>query len=60
MLTTGVIIADVDLRVIHVQGLVFARHGYAPTGWLGRPLREVLPPSALEELEPRYRAAAEW
>jgi PAS domain S-box-containing protein len=57
MPTTGVIIADVDLRVMHVQGMVFPRHGYTPVDWLGRPLREVLPAAALAELEPRYRAA---
>jgi len=57
ILTTGVIIASVDLRVIHVQGTPFARHGYPPADMLGRPLGEVLPLAALAKLEPHYCAA---
>jgi PAS domain S-box-containing protein len=53
----SVIIVDRDLRILHVEGPAFARHGYEPSGWPGRPLSEILPPLSLRELEPRYRAA---
>jgi len=53
----SVIIADVDLRVLHVEGPAFDRHGYRPSDWPGRLLRDVLPPGLMSELEPRYRAA---
>jgi PAS domain S-box-containing protein len=55
--TAGVIIADPDLLVIHVEGTVFARHGYTGADWPGRPLGEMLPAASWLELEPRYRAA---
>ena len=53
----SVIIADADLRVVHVEGPAFDRHGYQPAGWAGRLLSEVFPVDVLAELEPRYRAA---
>jgi PAS domain S-box-containing protein len=53
----SVIIADVDLRVLHVEGPAFDRHGYRPQDWPGRSLIEVLPAGLMVELEPRYRAA---
>jgi PAS domain S-box-containing protein len=53
----SVIIADVDLRVLHVEGTAFDRHGYQPADWPGQLLSEVLPPGLMSELEPRYRAA---
>jgi PAS domain S-box-containing protein len=53
----SVIIADVDLRVLHVEGPAFDRHGYHPADWPGQLLSEVLPPRPMGELEPRYRAA---
>jgi hypothetical protein len=53
----SVIIADLDLRVVHVEGPAFDRHGYQPADWPGRLLREVLPPRLMSDLEPRYRAA---
>jgi len=53
----SVIIADVDLRVLHVEGPAFAQHGYRPEDWPGRSLIEVLPAGLMVELEPRYRAA---
>jgi PAS domain S-box-containing protein len=53
----SVIIADVDLRVLHVEGPAFDRHGYEPAEWPGQLLSEVLPPRLMSELEPRYRAA---
>jgi PAS domain S-box-containing protein len=53
----SVIIADVDLRVLHVEGPAFDRHGYQPADWPDRLLSEVLPPRLMGELEPRYRAA---
>jgi PAS domain S-box-containing protein len=53
----SVIIADVDLRVLHVEGPAFDRHGYQPADWPGQLLSEVLPPRLMGELEPRYRAA---
>jgi PAS domain S-box-containing protein len=53
----SVIIADTDLRVLHVDGPAFDRHGYQPAGWPGRSLLDVLPARLMSELEPRYRAA---
>jgi PAS domain S-box-containing protein len=53
----SVIIADVDLRVLHVEGPAFDRHGYQPVDWPGQLLSEVLPPRLMGALEPRYRAA---
>src|ERR1700722_14832154 len=53
----SVIIADADLRVVHVEGPAFDRHGYQPDDWPGRLLSEVLPAGLMTELEPRYRAA---
>jgi PAS domain S-box-containing protein len=53
----SVIIADVDLRVLHVEGPAFDRHGYRASDWPGRLLRDLLPPVVMSELEPRYRAA---
>jgi PAS domain S-box-containing protein len=53
----SVVIADVDLRVVHVEGPAFDRHGYRAQHWPGRLLSEVLPASLMAELEPRYRAA---
>jgi PAS domain S-box-containing protein len=60
--TTGpvhasVIITDVDLRVLHVEGPAFDQHGYQPADWPGQLLSEVLPPRLMSELEPRSRAA---
>jgi PAS domain S-box-containing protein len=53
----SVIIADADLRVLHVEGPAFDRHGYRPEDWPGRSLIEVLPAGLMVALEPRYRAA---
>jgi PAS domain S-box-containing protein len=53
----SVIIADVDLRVLHVEGPAFDRHGHQPADWPGRSLSELLAPRLMSELEPRYRAA---
>jgi len=53
----SVIIADVDLRVLHVEGPAFDRHGVEPSDWPGRRLRDLLPAGVMSELEPRYRAA---
>ena len=53
----SVIIADVDLRVVHVEGPAFSRHGYEPADWPGQLLSEVFPPRWMNELEPHYRAA---
>jgi PAS domain S-box-containing protein len=53
----SVIIADKDLRVLHVEGTAFDHHGYQPADWPGRSLSEVLPTRLMSELEPRYRAA---
>lgn len=53
----SVIIADVDLRVLHVEGPAFARHGYQLADWPGRLLSEVLPPRLMGKLEPRWPAS---
>jgi PAS domain S-box-containing protein len=53
----SVIITDADLRVLHLEGPAFDRHGYRPEEWPGRLLSEVLPAALMTELEPRYRAA---
>jgi hypothetical protein len=54
----SVIIADVDLRVVHVDGPAFDRHGYQPADWPGRLLSEVLPPRLMSELEPTLSRCA--
>jgi PAS domain S-box-containing protein len=56
-ISAWVIIADVDLRVLHVEGPALDRHGYHLADWPGRSLSDVLPTSLMTELEPRYRAA---
>lgn len=53
----AVLIADVDERVVHVEGEAFANHGLRTADWVGRPLSELMPPEALPVLVPRYRAA---
>jgi PAS domain S-box-containing protein len=53
----SVIIADLDLRVLHVEGPAFDGPGYPPQDWTGRALDEVLPAALMAELEPRFRAA---
>jgi PAS domain S-box-containing protein len=53
----SVIIADLDLRVLHVEGPAFDRHGYRIEDWPGRSLNEVLPVGLMADLGPRYRAA---
>jgi PAS domain S-box-containing protein len=55
----SVIIADADLRVVHIEGSALDRHGYRTEDWPGRLLSEVLPTALMAELEPRYRAALE-
>jgi PAS domain S-box-containing protein len=53
----GVIVADVDLVALHLEGSLFARHGYDIDALCGQPLSEGLGPVAWAELGPRYRAA---
>jgi PAS domain S-box-containing protein len=53
----SVIIADLDLRLLHFEGPAFDRHGFDTAGWSGRLLSEVLPAALMSDLEPRYRAA---
>jgi PAS domain S-box-containing protein len=53
----SVIIADLNLRVLHVEGPAFERHGFDTTDWLGQLLTEVYPVALMNDLEPRYRAA---
>jgi PAS domain S-box-containing protein len=53
----SVVIADVDLRVLHVEGSLFIDHDYQPADWPGHLLSEVLPAALMSDLEPRYRAA---
>ena len=54
----SVIIADVDLRVLHIEGPLFIDHDdYPPADWPGQLLSEVLPAALMSDLEPRYRAA---
>jgi PAS domain-containing protein len=55
--TAGVVVADTDLRIVHLNGTIFAGHGLAPDDWRGKLLSEVLPPDASAQLEPRYRSA---
>jgi PAS domain S-box-containing protein len=53
----SVVIADVDLRVLHAEGPLFHHHGYQSADWPGRLLSELLPAALMSDLEPRYRAA---
>ncbi len=57
MAMAGVIIADDDLRILHIDGEIFARHGRLRKEWRGRLLADALGPAARAELEPRCRAA---
>jgi PAS domain S-box-containing protein len=57
MPAAAVIIANVQLRIVHAEGVALDQRGYAVEDWPGRPLSEVLPTESLAELEPRYRAA---
>jgi len=54
----GVVIVDARLRIVHVDGPVFERHGHDARGWRGKHLSAVLPPQAVVVLEPRWAAAA--
>jgi len=54
----GVLITDPSLRVIHVEGAIFERHGLDPSHWRGQRISEVLPADAVTILGPRYWAAA--
>jgi PAS domain S-box-containing protein len=53
----SVIVADLDLRVVHAEGPAFGRDGFRPEEWPGRLLSEVVPNELMSELEPRYQAA---
>ncbi len=53
----AVLVADLDERILHVEGEAFARHGLETDGWTGRTVQELLPPDAAAILLPRYRAA---
>ncbi|MCW2967564.1 MAG: domain S-box protein [Solirubrobacteraceae bacterium] len=54
----GVVITDPALRVQHVEGAIFERHGLDPVEWRGKLISQVLPPGAVTTLGPRYWAAA--
>jgi PAS domain S-box-containing protein len=56
-LTAAVIVADVDQRILHVQGGAFAAHGLDTESWVGMALDDVLGPDARPWLIPRYNAA---
>jgi PAS domain S-box-containing protein len=56
-LGASVIIADADLRMLHVEGPAFARHGIQTDSWVGRLLSDILPADLLSKLEPSYRGA---
>ncbi len=53
----AVIVTDARLRVLGTVGDVFTGHGYSPVDWPGHPVRDILPPEAWAELEPRLQAA---
>jgi hypothetical protein len=53
----SVIIADIELRILHAEGPAFELHGYQTADWPGRSLSDVLPGRLMTDLEPRYRAA---
>lgn len=53
----AVVVADLDERILHVDGEAFVRHGLDTADWTGHALHELLPPNAAAILLPRYRAA---
>ena len=54
---TAVIVLDRDLRVVLLEGDVYARHGYDVTGLAGRDVRDVIPASAWSRLGEHWIAA---
>jgi PAS domain S-box-containing protein len=55
--SAGVLIADADQRVRHVEGDVFADRAVGADSWIGLRLDEALPRHARPILIPRYAAA---
>jgi PAS domain S-box-containing protein len=54
---TAVIVLDRDLRIVLMEGDVYARHGYEVAPLLGRDVREVIPASAWSVLAEHWAAA---
>lgn len=53
----AVLVVDARVRVLHIQGDAFSRHGISIDGWVGRRLDELLPAEIADVLLPRYRDA---
>jgi diguanylate cyclase (GGDEF)-like protein/PAS domain S-box-containing protein len=58
---------DLDLRCLMLEGPMLRRGGFDPRDYVGRPIKETLPPEQYEQLEPLIRAglagescSAEW
>ena len=54
---TAVIVLDRDLRIVLMEGDVYARHGYEVGPLLGRDVREVIPAPAWSALREHWSAA---
>jgi len=53
----SVLIVDTELRVVAVQGVDYARHGYDVDAWVGRDLHDIIPAVAWERVGAQWRAA---
>ncbi|HWD68707.1 MAG TPA: PAS domain S-box protein [Solirubrobacteraceae bacterium] len=54
---TLVALYDLELRCLILDGPMAGRGGFAAEDYLGRPIKETLPPDQYEQLEPLIRAA---
>ncbi len=54
---TGVMVVDADLRLVLMEGPVYARHGYDVTSGVGRSLQDVIPAVAWSRLGEHWLAA---
>ena len=54
---TGVMIVDLEMRIVLMRGGVYERHGYDAESAVGRYLRDVVPPATLARLTAHWSAA---
>jgi PAS domain S-box-containing protein len=53
----AVLVADLEQRIVHVEGGAFGAHGLRTDAWVGQRLQDVLPAATLPILIPRYQTA---
>ena len=53
----SVLIIDTEMRLVAMQGPVYARHGYDSRAAVGRDLHDIIPAKAWERVGPHWKAA---